>query len=163
MDLYGQLGVNYRNRFAVAGASVYFSDIPPIRKEWFQQEPFAIQFGTQPFQVLGARAYITKQWPPNVRFPIVIPPFVPWPDIYLQKVPAPQQFSTNDGTIQGVVDGVNRIFTLGVYLHRAQVSVNGVYQTQNWDFAFGGTVLIFMPISVPPKDAVITISGWGNW
>jgi hypothetical protein len=162
MPALGQFALNYTDRFPIAGASVQFVIPPAPRQIWFQQEPFGLQF-PYPFIVLGARVYITKQWPPNVRFPVVIPPWVPPPDIYQQAVPPPQQFSTNDGTIQGVVDGVNTIFTVGVYLHRAQVTVNGVVQTQNWDFAFGGTALIFMPISVPAAGSVITVQGWGNW
>lgn len=160
---YGQFAISFRDRFSVLGANVSYLPPAPIRKAWYRQEPFALLLSQGPFLVLGARVAITKEWPPNVKFPIVIPPWVAPPDIYLQAVPAPQQFSTNDGTIQGVVDGVNRIFRVAVYLHRAQVSVNGVYQTQNVDFAFGGTGLIFMPGSVPAAGSVITLSGWGNW
>lgn len=159
---YGQFAINYRERFSLPNATVFYFPPAGIQPAWYRQQPYAILF-FGPFQVLGARVVISKQWPPNVRFPIVIPPGVAPPDIYLQKVPAPQQFTTKDGTIQGVVDGVNRIFTVQVYLHRAWVWVNGVVQTQNVDFAFGGTGLIFMPGSIPAADSIITLSGWGNW
>lgn len=95
--------------------------------------------------------------------PKVRPPYVPTITISAPVVPPPAQFSTADGTIQGKVDGVNRIFTVVAYLHRAQVFKNGILQTLNYDCAFGGLGLVFMKRSTPVPGDIITISGWSNW
>jgi hypothetical protein len=75
--------------------------------------------------------------------------------------PPPQQFTTADGTLLGAVDGVNKLFVCPVYLHRAEIYLNGIAQTLNFDCSFAGTGLIFKraPQTGPPVD-IVTIKGW---
>ena len=63
-------------------------------------------------------------------------------------------------TIFGVMDGVNRIFTWGVVLRRADVFRNGVLQTLNVDVCVGPTSMTFLPGSEPQPGDILTMRGW---
>lgn len=160
---YGQFGLDWRNRLPVAGAQVYLIPPPPILPENVQRQGGLLDFYSSPFLFLNGNVIIAKEWPPNARFPIVTPPWVPPLTITAPPVPPPQQFTTKDGTLQGVVDGVNRTFTLSVFLHRARVYVNGVGQTLNVDCQCGPYCVIFMPQSTPAAGSIVTVEGWSNW
>jgi hypothetical protein len=82
------------------------------------------------------------------------------PTITGRPYPAPMQFFSDDGTVQGAIDGVNRAFRIAVPLHRAQVFRNGVLQTLNFDCSFSGTGLLFAKSSVPIKGDRVSIVGW---
>ena len=92
--------------------------------------------------------------------PTVQPPYVPQYTISAPGVPPPMQLSTNNGTLQGTVDGINTTFTMAIYLHRARIFVNGVLQTQNVDVGFGGTAMKFLPQSIPQPGDIITVEGY---
>ena len=70
--------------------------------------------------------------------------------------PPPQQFSTLDGTIQGLIDGSNAYFTLGVTVRRGRVFRNGVQLTLNNDCVFNGRYILFLPGATPQPGDVIT-------
>jgi hypothetical protein len=77
-----------------------------------------------------------------------------------QAAPPPQQFSTNDGSIQGAVDGVNTTFLISAALTRARVFRNGVLMTLNYDCAAGGRAIVFMAGQIPQPGDVITVEGY---
>jgi hypothetical protein len=74
--------------------------------------------------------------------------------------PPPMQFNSDQGTILGAIDGVNRLFRIAVPLHRAQIYRNGVAQTLNFDCSFYGTMLKFVQASTPVKGDRVTIIGF---
>jgi hypothetical protein len=72
----------------------------------------------------------------------------------------PQTFSTFNGTIQGVLDGTNTMFSTGVVLRRAQIWWNGVLMTLESDCTFGSRSLLFLGTQIPQAGDVLTIQGW---
>lgn len=76
--------------------------------------------------------------------------------------PPPQQLSTADGTIQGVIDGVNSVLVWSVYLPRVDVFRNGICLTQGVDYGAGPTAVAFFPGAIPQPGDIITIKGYGT-
>jgi hypothetical protein len=152
----------FRGLYAGFGALSYSSDwTPPYL---FAEANYGILcFDARgPLSVFGAIVpRIGPLWPPNIWWPIIQPLGV-FP-ISGPAASAPIQLSTTDGTIQGIVNGVNRVFTVQVYLHRAWVFRNGVRLTANVDYGFGGIGLVFTPRAIPQTGDTIKISGWDNW
>lgn len=74
-------------------------------------------------------------------------------------VPAPQFFSTSDGSVQGTIDGTNAVFLLPAILSRAQVFRNGAAMTLNFDCVFGERSLVFLPGQIPQPGDIITVLG----
>ena len=73
------------------------------------------------------------------------------------------QFTTKDGSLLGLVDGVNDTFNTSVNLSRMQVTVNGVTQTLNVDCAAPwGSFVKFAPGSIPQPGSIVTVKGWTN-
>lgn len=72
----------------------------------------------------------------------------------------PQVFSTADGSIQGLIDGINTVFTTGVYLKQAFVWKNGRAQTNGADVSVVGAYLVFLPGAVPLQGDIITMAGY---
>lgn len=84
--------------------------------------------------------------------------------------PPPQTFSSADGTIQGAMDGINNLFTIGVMVQRARVWRNGILQTQSIDVNIGvnsfqfldtqpGTSQVPHP-SYPQAGDILRLDGW---
>jgi hypothetical protein len=76
----------------------------------------------------------------------------------------PLQFSSQNGTILGAVDGINNVFTLSIGISFGTTNgtglqwfVNGVLQASSLNYTVLGKVQIaFLPGFVPPAGAVIT-------
>ena len=76
-------------------------------------------------------------------------------------VPPPQQFSSTNGSIQGAINGVNTVYTLGAMVKRAKIFRNGLLQTLNYDCVFSGQTIVFLSINLPPQTGdVITALAW---
>jgi hypothetical protein len=75
------------------------------------------------------------------------------------KEPPAQMFSTANGSLQGVMDGVNTLFTMGVTLKRGRVWRNGVLQTHGTDVAVVGQAVVFLPGAEPQPGDIITVFG----
>jgi len=75
---------------------------------------------------------------------------------------APVQFTTNNGTITGAIDGLNAVFYLSYPVAVLDdLTVNGIRMTQGADYAFGANVITFFPSAIPTDpSAIITASGW---
>ncbi len=75
---------------------------------------------------------------------------------------APAQFTNADGTITGMVDGLNSLFFLAYPVAVVDdLTVNGVRMTKGLDYVHGANVINFLPRSIPSDfSAVITCSGW---
>lgn len=64
--------------------------------------------------------------------------------------------------IQGDIDGVNRVFTLGVMCKKISVARGGIYLAQNYDYYTGpwsGTV-VFSVQQTPQIGDVLQFIGW---
>jgi hypothetical protein len=72
----------------------------------------------------------------------------------------PQAFSSADGTIQGVMNGVNPEFIIGCWMRRAQVWRNGQLMTLNVDCCVGGQKIMFMGSQVPQSGDIIMVEAW---
>jgi hypothetical protein len=78
--------------------------------------------------------------------------------------PPPQVFTTANGTLQGLIDGVNALYTAGVVLKQATAFRNGQELTLNFDVCIGGqAVQILRPEQIlqpgPPPD-ILTVLGY---
>lgn len=71
-------------------------------------------------------------------------------------VPPPQQYSSANGSVQGAIDGVNAVFTLGVVVPRAMIFRNGVAMTLNTDCTHSGQTIVFLPGQIPQPGDIIT-------
>lgn len=76
--------------------------------------------------------------------------------------PPPQQLTTADGTIQGNIDGVNRLFQWQIIMPAFQLWRNGVLQTQGVDYGAGTTAIAFLPGAIPVPGDIITLQGFGT-
>jgi ABC-type cobalt transport system substrate-binding protein len=74
--------------------------------------------------------------------------------------PPPQQFSSEDGSLQGVIDGVNAAFLISAFLTRARVYRNGVMMTLNVDCVAGGRSILFLRGQIPQPGDVVTVQGY---
>ena len=74
--------------------------------------------------------------------------------------PRPQSFSSEDGSIQGVMDGINTVFSTGVYLKQADIFLNGLVQTYGINVWLSGQFIIFLPGCVPQAGDRILASGY---
>ena len=74
--------------------------------------------------------------------------------------PPPQIFSTADGTLQGLVNGINASFTVGCLLRQAFVWRNGILMTNGLDIALGGQSIEFLGSQIPQVGDVIRVEGW---
>lgn len=63
-------------------------------------------------------------------------------------------------TIFGVLDGVNAVFTTGVYMQRMRVYRNGQMLTLNIDCAAYGNSVVFFGDQIPRPGDLILILGW---
>lgn len=72
----------------------------------------------------------------------------------------PQQFSTSDGSIQGIIDGLNANFSMGVVLHKAEVFRNGQELTLNVDCTASNRFLVFYGSHIPQPGDIITVLGY---
>lgn len=88
--------------------------------------------------------------------------FTPFPPYTISSFPLelPQTFQSTDGTLQGVIDGTNPTFTTGVVFRRVQVFRNGLALTQNYDFAWGSNVVVFMGVQIPQPGDILKVVGW---
>lgn len=79
--------------------------------------------------------------------------------------PPPQQLTTQQpgNTILGALDGVNALFTWGIWVPQYQVFRNGVLQATNTDYAGGPTSLKFLPGAVPQIGDIVTINIFGTF
>lgn len=68
----------------------------------------------------------------------------------------PQQYSSANGSVKGVIDGTNAVFTLGVVVPRAMIFRNGVAMTLNTDCTFSGQTIVFLPGHIPQAGDIIT-------
>jgi hypothetical protein len=59
--------------------------------------------------------------------------------------------------VQGVIDGTNTVFTLGVIFSRAMVFKNGQGMTLNVDCVCSGRTVLFLPGRVPQPGDTITV------
>ena len=76
-------------------------------------------------------------------------------------IPAPpQKFTTADGSITGVMDGINNTFTTGVVLKQAFVFRNGVWQTSGVDMWLSGAYIVFLAGAEPVAGDIITAYGY---
>ena len=78
--------------------------------------------------------------------------------------PPPQVFTTANGTLQGAIDGVNKLYTTGVVLKQAQVYRNGQRLTLNVDVMIGGQAVQILADNQilqpgPPPD-ILTVLGY---
>lgn len=73
---------------------------------------------------------------------------------------APIQFSTEDGTITGTIDGVNDTFYLAYPVSSANVYRSGVLMTQPTDVAWVTNQIIFAASQIPQLGDVITVLAW---
>lgn len=76
--------------------------------------------------------------------------------------PPPQQLSTANGTIQGNIDGLNRVLTFSVWFPYLQVFRNGVLLTCGVDYGAGQTAIAFLPGAIPVPGDIVTILGYGT-
>lgn len=67
---------------------------------------------------------------------------------------------TSGPTLLGVIDGINATFTTGVVFRRVQVFRNGLAMTQNYDFAWGSNVIVFMGNNIPQPGDILQVKGW---
>ena len=68
------------------------------------------------------------------------------------------QLTTADGSIQGVLDGVNKLFTTGIVLKTADVYRNGQKLAANYDVATGGQAIQFLLLAPQPGDIITAIA-----
>ncbi len=69
---------------------------------------------------------------------------------------SPIQYSTSNGSIAGVIDGVNAIFTIQVGTVSYSVFKNGVYQTIGFDYTALGNQFTFVPGAEPVIGDIIS-------
>lgn len=72
----------------------------------------------------------------------------------------PVQFSSANGTIVGVIDGVNNVFWLTLGVQSFSLFVNGARQTQNVDYVGLNNQITFSGGSVPQPGATLTAEGY---
>lgn len=97
-------------------------------------------------------------------------PATPQPIVSSRPNPPPLNFSSADGTIQGLINGMNPIYTVGVQLQRTRVWRNGVFLSLNADVVAGGNVVRFLDKGIPTEQAphpnypqtgdIVLIQGW---
>ena len=77
---------------------------------------------------------------------------------------APNQATTNDGTLTGPVDGSNPAFTLSPPVPPQQEWVfrNGLLMTQGLDVAMSGATAALISAQIPPPGDVISAAVWGT-
>lgn len=80
------------------------------------------------------------------------------PTISAPISPPPMQLTTADGSIQGLLDGINRTFTTGIALKTADVYLNGQKLAANYDVATGGQAIQFLVLAPQPGDIVTAIA-----
>jgi hypothetical protein len=68
----------------------------------------------------------------------------------------PQQFSSANGTIVGVIDGVNTVFYLTLGVLSLSLYRNGVLQTAGVDYTSQNNMITFLPASVPKPGDILT-------
>ena len=76
--------------------------------------------------------------------------------------PPPQELTSIDNTIQGVIDGQNSVFTWQIYFPLISLYRNGVYLTQGVDYGAGPTAVSFFPGAIPQIGDVLTLKGYGS-
>ena len=72
----------------------------------------------------------------------------------------PIQFSSNDGTIVGTIDGTNAVFWLVVGVVQATVYLNGIAMTTPNDYLRLNNQITFIGEQIPKPGDVITAQGW---
>lgn len=88
--------------------------------------------------------------------------FSPFPPFTISSFPLsfPQSFQSTDGTLMGAINGVNNTFTMGVQLRKCQAFRNGIEMTQNYDYAWGNNVVVFLAGQIPQPGDVLKVVGW---
>lgn len=73
----------------------------------------------------------------------------------------PQQYSSVNGTIIGVIDGVNAVFYLNTGgVLQMTVTRGGLVQTPTLDYVSVNNMITFTPVSIPQPGDVITAEAW---
>lgn len=88
---------------------------------------------------------------------------MPEPNLLSDPIQAPpQQFSSQGGTIAGLIDGTNTVFSIGPQVRRAQVWKNGLLMTLNVDCAVGvpSRYVTFLAGHIPQPGDKLLIYGW---
>lgn len=72
----------------------------------------------------------------------------------------PVQFTSANGTIVGVIDGINAVFWLSVGIQSFSLYKNGLLQTMNADYTALNNQITFVPASVPQAGDLLTAEGY---
>jgi hypothetical protein len=72
----------------------------------------------------------------------------------------PQEFTTSSGNIQGIMDGVNPLFSVGVALRFIRVFRNGQSLTLGIDCYFGNRFVTFLGPQIPQPGDNLKFLGW---
>jgi hypothetical protein len=73
---------------------------------------------------------------------------------------APIQFSSQNGTIVGAINGINRVFYISIGVKSAIVYWNGVLQTENLDYTRINNQITFIGTYAPQTGDVVTAEGY---
>lgn len=92
----------------------------------------------------------------------MVNPYIPHPTLNSPPQPPPQQLTSTQGTIFGVIDGINANFYWQVFFPLIQVFVNQGLQISGVDYGAGPTAITFFPASIPQPGSTITILGFGT-
>lgn len=65
----------------------------------------------------------------------------------------------NIGNLFGNVDGVNRVFLTRCIARRMRVSLNGIWQTLNFDVSVGPESIVFLGTIPQPGDSIL-VQAW---